>query len=408
MDKWNRIFLIVVYFSIVAWIITVFSEGSESVQFKIFFLGCGDFFADFLNICGYSAAQDVYNNEVNGLVQKLYPPLPYVLANVFSHLDAGENPSYLGLYTQPRFLIIYLLFVFFILLCIYVLISDKLQGSGLQKFLLSLPIVFSGAMLFTIERGNVILLAFLFILMYWFWYDSRERFIRECALLALGGAIAFKVSPIVLTLSLVYERRFVDLGKVVTYSLVLFFIPFFYFKGGLDNFALMLRNMNEFFVLYGTMPNMSMISSSTLVLQEALGWEPMDVKDWMSLFRFVCLGSAVIIAASAWRMERKWERCLAISLPLLIVPSVSHSYCALYFIPALVFFLNERKREYLDILCLIGFVLICWVYILPLDGMDYLTQCQLALWFFYIFIMIKSAQVINLLLKRVGEYRIGI
>ncbi|MCM1061323.1 MAG: hypothetical protein NC452_13695 [Eubacterium sp.] len=80
-------FVVVILLGFILWIIGIFHGGKDSSQFQVFFRNCRDFFADMLNVVGYSSQKDVYNNTMyTGLGEKAYPPLTYIITYFFSRL----------------------------------------------------------------------------------------------------------------------------------------------------------------------------------------------------------------------------------------------------------------------------------------------------------------------------------
>lgn len=59
-------------------------------------------------------------------------------------------------------------------------------------------LVFSPAYLFMLERGNVVILALLFLEYYTFNYESDDPVKRELALIALAFATCMKLYPVIL------------------------------------------------------------------------------------------------------------------------------------------------------------------------------------------------------------------
>lgn len=401
LDKYSKLYLGAVLLSMIAWICTILSEGYDSDQFNLFFDGCGNFLADFTNVCGYSFDKDVYNNEVNGYGQKAYPPLPYVLTHIFSHLDV-VGPAYTNLYMQPRFLMIYILFIIMSIVTINHIITANVIGGDMQKFLSSLAIIFSSVMIYAIERGNLILLTFMFVMIYLFYYDSKSKIQRELSLLSLGIAVGLKLSPLILVLLLIYDKRFGDVIKVIAYSVVLFITPFYYFKGGIDNVWLMFRNMEEFFEFYVTGESVyESISFSGIFcrLMEKLYVDNVKIEEWIEFGQWFSFIISLLFILTAKYFERKFEKILAISLVLILVPKITWLYCMLYLIPALVMFLNESKRQSLDVLCLLGFILMCWDYGFS-SVWNIVLCCQIAIVMFCLYCMIRAFNTVRILYKR--------
>ena len=169
------IFTTLVGASFVMWAIILFWKGMDSDQFGIFFLQTDNLFADFLNICGYASERDVYNNVVNGMQEKAYPPITYMLSYIFSRIVNYEETAYTQTYCQTRFLIIFVLALVILIVLLYTLILYYLNGNIAYRLATALLIVSSGIMLFTLERCNIILLAEIFILFYLFNYNNENN-----------------------------------------------------------------------------------------------------------------------------------------------------------------------------------------------------------------------------------------
>lgn len=378
------IFTCIIGFSLLLWIGILFFEGTYSNQFFLFFRRCEDLFADFLNVCGYSSQRDVYSNDINGAVQANYPPLSYMLGSIFSRIDEVKPSAYLDAITQRRFLIMFVIFALLGGVTFFWVITENIKGSPLMRYLCGVSICFSGCMLSTIERGNFILPTVFFCIVYLFYYDSNSKALRETALISLALAAAFKLSPAIFGIFLIYEKRYKDAIRVTIYGVILTLLPFLYFKGGFNNIPIMFYNMNNFFEAYSDFGG---IGLKAVIYQEIkLFSRTFQWNEWLDIFvRIVSIGSSLFFLASAWLCNKKWEKVLAITLILLLVPRYSNGYCIIYLLPALVLFLNDEQREKADAICLFAFIVMCWVYVIGDFNENKNRLCFLILYVFMLF-----------------------
>ncbi len=354
----RRIFIVVTLTSFLLWLMGIFLSGQASKQFQIFWGECGDFLADTLNVVGYSSQRDVYRNTMyTGLAEKAYPPLSYMFFYFFSRLvnmqPYYEQNRFLGMYTEPRFLTILIIVMIIQMISVYELFRTASAGSDLEKRLLAGSLIVSAPMLFSIERGNTIIATVFFLGFFIFFNGSKSMVCRELALIALAAAAAFKITPAVFGILLVYRRSWKEVLRIVIYGILLFFLPFLFFRGGLSNVSLMIQNVKIHLTAYSSADGCTLFAALLNYFPNVPAIME-TVMTWCT--RVMCL----VLLISAPFFGKNWERVLAVSLVLIILPSHSGYYNILYLFPAVILFLNEREHDISSWFILFCFMIICF------------------------------------------------
>ena len=347
-------FVIPMLITEVIWLVDIFSKGMNSQQIDLFFLRFNDYFADFFNVVGYSGKLDPYHNTVyTGLGEKAYPPLTYVLLYLFSRLidiDAYyENGFFLTMINEKLLFIMFLFITIGILLLLFEIIRNNLKFSRFTNITIAFLLLYSRPILFSFERGNTIIAAMMFVLIYLMNYDNENKFCREIAFLSLALAAALKITPVALGVLLLFEKRWKDAIRTIFYGLAAFFIPFFFLNGGKRaNITQMITNIQLNLELYPSnqgitfeacLRNLDRIINNEIILS------------WIKMIVFGVLLYGVIFSS------KKWLRVMLISLILVMAPSHSGDYCMLYMIPSYILFLNDMDHKSSDWLILIGIIL---------------------------------------------------
>lgn len=201
-------------------------------------------FMDFYNSV-YDAANRVpYEHGV------IYPPL----CNLIYYIAARFLPkqTFAGIYhfpgggdirdlqgVQTAFIIYSVIAFVFLTYCVFKLFKN---ATNRRKYFVLISTLCTYPVIFTIERGNIVLYSFLFILFYVITYDTKNKFVKEVGLicLAIGGVL--KIYPALYGILLIIDKRYKDAGRAILYGLLLFFVPFVFF-GGMNACVLMLHNM---------------------------------------------------------------------------------------------------------------------------------------------------------------------
>ncbi len=123
-------------------------------------------------------------------------------------------------------LMLFLLFLILTLFAIAVMIH-----SCTHSYLLTFCLTFSAGTMSAIERGNVILLAFLLTFYFVKHYKDENRLKAELALIALAAAFGFKLYPCVFGLLLLKDRKFAAAGRCIAYAVLLTVLPTLVFEG---------------------------------------------------------------------------------------------------------------------------------------------------------------------------------
>ena len=343
--------------SFLLWAGGIFCTGEESSQFGLFFLNCRDFFADTTNVVGYSSQRDVYHNTMyTGLQEKAYPPLTYMMMYFFSKLvdmePYYEADDFLQMYTEPKFLIMYLIYAAVGVVMVYELTRTCKNGSNKVKIFTAAAVCVSAPMLFSYERANTIILTLFCIMFYLFYYDSENKWMKEFALICLAVATAFKMTPALLGILLLYNRQWKEALRTVLYGIIIGIGPFFFFEGGLSNLSQMFHNMKLNVTDYNSTTGATL--TAALV---SFGAEPtaafQNVMKWITYL--LCL----ILLAAAPLYRSQWEKLMAVSMVLIVAPTHSGRYCVLYIIPAAIAFLNAQEHKETDLIILVSLFLIC-------------------------------------------------
>jgi hypothetical protein len=76
--------------------------------------------------------------------------------------------------------------------------------------------------------------------------------------------------------------------------------------------------------------------------------------------KYVTYVVCLFLLVAAYFYRKKWARIAAVCLVLIILPSHSGYYCVMYFIPAIVAFLNEEEHSLSELLILFASLLIMY------------------------------------------------
>lgn len=331
--------------SFLVWLLLFLLERGHGLQSDIFFQRLNDFLADATNVTGYTSADDPYfNTDYQGLEEKAYPPLTYVfmylMSRVVNIVPYREVQFFLPIYYNPAWMMLYLFGTVVTALFVYEIIRTAVVGSENQKRLTAVAMMLTFGMLFTMERGNTLILTIGFVCLYLFWYDSESALKREVAIMSLGVAAAFKLSPALLGLLLIYDRRWLQAVRCALYGVFFIFAPFAAIEGGFANIPQWISNIRANVDSYKDVKSGVSLQNTVFYIRQFLTGSADNNQALYSVCRIVAIVLALVILAGGFFVCFKWEQVLMVSAVVTFYPAHSGKYNILYLLPAFIMLLN--------------------------------------------------------------------
>ena len=387
-DFYQRLFWIIILFSFLAWLVGLLSDP-QGHQLDLFHIRMTDFWGDATVVTHFVSGRNPYQDQGTN-----YPPLPYLVYYVLARVSAIPGGGYSQYYYQPIWTMFFVLFLFINLFFLCHICAKQINKSlSFDAVMIGLSICLSGSMLFALERGNTIIFAVVTAAIYVFYYDSKLKWKKEIALFCLAVSINIKLTPAVFIMLLVCNKDWKPLVRTMLYSVILFFLPFFFFDGGLYNVFRMMHNITSFatdHVTYNVYNGTGLSSGICQFANIILGLDyEMKVSTYYKL-RLISVVISFIMLLGSLSMQEKWKQVLNLTMILLILPPVSHEYNILFLIPASVLFLKSFKERApiasskypIDkIIVFVSFVMIYFVF--RCNVSDFFNQ-RISVWFLMI------------------------
>lgn len=333
-----------------------FVRDFEGPQSRLFFRQTKDFMMDYFNVAYYAQDMNIYQNPVNGFGEKAYFPLTYVIFHFlgmmanYSNLDAYDaGHSTMGLTTA--------MIATIISTCVFfVQMYELREGKKIAKFLMASVLLCSGISLFTMERGNILLVAVILSAFYLTYYDSDNRILRELAFISLAIAAALKGYPALLGMLLVYDRRFIEAIRLAIYGAFFCFVPFLFFDGGFSNIPFWLRNLKlngeayEYanYQRFGYYMFLSNLKPEYEIYKESMK------EVWKQITNIF----AVLGVFAAGFEKTRWKQAGILLCLVILLATNSAFYGGMYLLPVIVMFFNEKEHSIIDFVYVILFVML--------------------------------------------------
>ena len=293
-----------------------------------------DSFMDFFNTMESVRMGDPYYADAN------YPPLVFLLFKVLYHIvipgdisnlpnprgEAFEMRSYMP--SMLMMLLMYLACSLVIALCIRKMMRDQCSGAN-DLFVVSVFV--SGPFVFLLERGNVLLITFSLVMLFFTFQDSEKRWQRVLGYMSLAAAASMKLYPAVFAILLLKEKRYRSFWLTVVLGVTLFVLPFFFFEGvsSISAFFTGLLKSSSEQGARGFGLNYSFCNLISLIM----GMVGVRVELPASFLSLVALLISLVIFLCA---ESHWQKVFACSLACVWVPSFSYTYTLVMFVPVFI------------------------------------------------------------------------
>ncbi len=245
-------------------------------------------------------------------------------------------------------------FTIFFSLCILASVAILSDKCKMKERYATLLFLFSGPVLFTIERGNIILLSFALTLFFVTHYDSEKKCIRESAYIALGIAFAIKVYPAAYGALLLFDqgtsnnaskliKRLAPALRTALYGMIFFFAPFAFY-GGIEGLNGWLNGMTAFGNIDYGYKSYSVHNMVRLTC-DILGIHMYEIV-YLALLVIVIVAMLLVIFMST----DMCQRLLAITLLVIMVPTNSFKYVLIFlWIPFAEYLAELKGKMYSDL-----------------------------------------------------------
>lgn len=337
-------------------VVNFISRGEYFISY--FSSDWSDTFMDYFNMLENVRLGDPYYAEAN------YPAINFVILKLLFHfvpqdtLVAASSPREEAMDLRALtpamlpFIILLLVCLIVIILCIRKLLANR--DISTQNWV-TVAVLLSGPMIFLLERGNLLLIALSFLMLFFAYWRSDIAWQRILAVVALSIASALKLYPAAFALLLIADKRWKDFALTVIFGLIFLIAPFFAFGGvsAIQSFIGGIGSSSNTF--YGLGGNYS-LSNIIGIIHGFLGVNISGAGGAaISIF-------GIIIPLIAFILSREtWAKVLSIAMMTLWVPSFSYTYSLTLLLPAFTLFLDSSealraKRR--------TFVAICFIVVL--------------------------------------------
>lgn len=349
------------FFSVFVLLFLLFMPGKSSVeclnsQEQVLFNGGNDFFADFFNVQRYISENNPYFNEINGQSEKPYLPICYIIMKPFNSLCDFANMTLQECWESPR--AVFSAIIFMVLSLFFFFDSFfRLNKNEEWKFYNSLLFLFSSVFLFTIERGNLIILTVACINYYLAFYESKNVWRQKFALFCLCLGAVMKVYPVVFGLLLLKDKRYKDIVICICCGVALTFIPFLFFEHGLNNIPRLLDNIRVNSIVYGNSILYQIgIRPLSIAFAERVGMIDQVNLYFVTSMRVLTWILSIATLFLAFVVKQKWMQVALLTMFVILFPTNSFFYSGMYLMPFIMLFINKgtipSKSDYIIILLL--------------------------------------------------------
>ncbi|MBO4426050.1 MAG: DUF2029 domain-containing protein [Clostridiales bacterium] len=205
-----------------------------------------DTFMDFYNSV-YDTMYGPYEHEV------IYPPLCCLIFKMFGSLlprtcyvkEWVERGGFrIKSFQETQFSLL-LFFAFFIILFIGGMQKPLNKRGYFEKMLITLAMFLSTPVIYALERGNIIIYSFVFLLLFFVCYDDNRAWLREAGYIFLAMSAAIKLYPAIFGLLLLRDRKIKEAVRTIIYGVIFAIGPFAFF-GGIEAIRMFLESLGKF------------------------------------------------------------------------------------------------------------------------------------------------------------------
>ena len=344
------IFYILGVVLILIFLCSLFFTYGDSIKHYLF-TNYSDTFMDFFNSMYDTIGRRPYEKGV------IYPPICYVMYYIFLRMIPIEqmnfgSPAFKTFQAPMLALALYE----FVSIGMFIFCMFKMKkGSSREKILFLIITLMSIPFLFTFERGNIIFVALIFLMLFIYFKDSNNKFLREFALFSLAMSAAIKIYPAIFGLVLIKEKRWGEIVRVIIYGIVLFVVPFIFF-GGFSEILTFIHNLthttDEFSVTH--VINRMNFSAAIEELSYAFNFE-----NYQFISKILILFIFVISCINSLLSKVNWKTYALLSCLIVGIPGISFTYTVIFLIIPLIYFLDSKdKKKFVDYMYLLLFILI--------------------------------------------------
>ena len=390
---------------------------------KYFMWDWADTGMDYFNSIAYTSGGVPYSEY-----DTLYPPLANLFFYVLNHfvpksvVDSWEK-TFENLFVmkmtsrdirlQQSAMVFFLFFIVITAVLAAYLIEYLLRGrrQGAARAT-AISMIFSFGFTWGIERGNIILLAFVLCLFFLAFYRHENRMLREASYLALAVAAGLKLYPAFLGILLLVEKDWKAAGRTILYGACALILPCFFLKDGIQGLfmfvEILLSKGNTMDLgqlgLHHTGTGLKDFAGNIIAIYAKLrGTDESLYTAVLNGFQTVAYVLCAVGLVSALRKGWKnWERVLIICLVMTSIQSGAY-YTAVYLlIPLILFFREEDALTRKNV----GFVLPMVMIALQIPLFDLKGLKLKALWVQGWIVLLWLATLAQIVLRRKGERRV--
>lgn len=241
---------------------------------------------------------------------------------------------------QPT-LLGFVLFLLLMVVGLWELLKKNYSDNGVRSCLFAFSILFCGPILFAIERGNIILLALFFLLIFQLLYNSENKYFRYLSYIALALSASIKIYPALFGVLVISRKRWKEVFAAIVLGLLAFVIPFICLCGeGGEVISLFqnIRNASPILGNKGMGYNVSFINLLKIVQTfTGIVFTKSDI---------ILKGIPACVAIFIFISNRdEWKKMFAIVLFCIWIPEFSYTYTLVFFVLPLISYLNVDSKK---------------------------------------------------------------
>lgn len=302
-----------------------------------------DMFMDFFNTIYYTKDGTPYQTGV------IYPPLAELFLYFLSLIipkDIMASGAF-GVRASQIGIMLYTVYTT-ITTSIFVLMIYKFKrGHSVERITLVFISLLSFPYIFQLERGNILLIAVLFSMVFIFFKDSKSKAMRELAYIFLAIAAGIKIYPAVFGLLLIQEKRYKDAIKTMIYGIAFAILPFAFF-GGTSSISQLFKNFRKYTELFQNLGYgffLDIKNTVMMVFHIFDNTQPYTVQIGIYI-TFIFVAFALM---SLFYTKENWKKIAICTLLLIAAPGGSVVYTLLFMTAPLILFLDSKlQRRKLD------------------------------------------------------------